>query len=263
MPQARAGLTSVDIFNNTAYNQTSNAAPSSPSGFFFDIGGDFQNAGDFDSASATFPGGSQNLPISGTSFGFGSALFSSLADLHAAFPFGTYTVTATNSGTSTSQSGVIDYAADLFTTDVPALSAATYDGLQGLNTTSNFKLHFNSWAQNPGVTEAFTFFSIVDAATNNTVFTGGFLSTSTTDLALPAGTLLPDTQYRFELDFSGRLNGFDDTNQVFTQQGFDVRTDGSFTTGTGVPEPGCLALFLSGGAMLFGVRMRRTPPGGI
>jgi len=48
---------------------------------------------------------------------------------------------------------------------------------------------------------------------------------------LLANTLDPNTQYDFELDFSDRLNGHDDVNNVFTTQGFDVRTDGTFTTG--------------------------------
>ena len=58
-------LTQVNIYDNIAYRQTSTAAPTVPSNYFFDIGGDYVSSGDFNSASATFSGNASplNLPV--------------------------------------------------------------------------------------------------------------------------------------------------------------------------------------------------------
>ena len=53
---ARADLVSVNIFDNTVYDQTSSSAPTTPTGYFFNEGGTYKNSGDFDSATATGPG---------------------------------------------------------------------------------------------------------------------------------------------------------------------------------------------------------------
>src|SRR6266446_1320763 len=70
----RAQLTEVNTFTNIAYQQNSVFAPATPSGFFFDFGANFTNAGDFIAGSVTYPGPSspQALNLSGTSLSFGS-----------------------------------------------------------------------------------------------------------------------------------------------------------------------------------------------
>jgi hypothetical protein len=110
------------------------------------------------------------------------------------------------------------------------------------------------------VTEGFTFFTIYDASTDTVVFSDEFLDPTSMDALILAGTLLPDTTYDYELDFSDRLNDYDSKNGSFTVQGFDLRTDGSFTTeGAETPLPAALPLFASGiGAMsLLGWRRKR------
>jgi hypothetical protein len=58
---------------------------------------------------------------------------------------------------------------------------------------------------------------------------------------------LANHTYGYEVIFDNRLYGYDATNGVFTQQGFDVRTDGSFRTGiVATPEPGTFALLALG-----------------
>jgi hypothetical protein len=102
------------IFNNTVYEQTSSSAPVTPDHYFFSIVAT-QTAGDFNSASATYPGPESPVslpPISSTEFNFGSPNITSSAVLHAAYPFGTYSITTTNTMTSASTTGVISYTAD-------------------------------------------------------------------------------------------------------------------------------------------------------
>jgi hypothetical protein len=97
---------------------------------------------------------------------------------------------------------------------------------------------------------------ISHAATNQVVFQSSFQSPSSTATLIAAHTLAPNTQYNFELDFSDRLV------VGSTTQGFDMRTDGSFTTGPRpVPGPiagaGLPALILASGGLLGWWQRRR------
>ncbi|MGH7037615.1 MAG: PEP-CTERM sorting domain-containing protein, partial [Stellaceae bacterium] len=102
---------------------------------------------------------------------------------------------------------------------------------------------------NPATDLAYTFFNLHNTSTGAIVFTNGFQSPSSTSTTIPANTLAPNTAYDFELNFDNRITGFDSTDGTFIQQEFDMRTDGSFMTGSApVPEPASLALF--GGGLL-------------
>jgi hypothetical protein len=125
-----------------------------------------------------------------------------------------------------------------------------------MNPAAPFTVSFNSFTADAKASEGFTFFTIHDPVTNAIVFDAGFLAPSTASVIIPANTLAPNKLYDFELDFSNRLNGFDQANGVFTEQGFDVRTDGSFTTGPIVPEPTGLALVVTG---LIGILLKKRP----
>jgi hypothetical protein len=240
-------INSVDIFKNVVYTQSSAAAPTTPSSFFADIELTSNNAGDYDGVSVAYPGpGSPaSLPqVSPTFFSFGPS-YATLAAMNAGVPFGAYNYTATNSGNpAVHDTATLAYTQDAFASAIPALSAASFNSLNGLNPSTALTILFNSFSQNGAASEAFTFFSIF--STGGTVFTAGFLSPSATSAVLPANTLLPNTTYSFELDFSDRING-SDPNGIPTLVGSDVRTDGSFTTGAlATPEPGTELLIGSG-----------------
>ena len=255
---ARASLVEVNLFDNTAYDQTSSSAPTSPLGFFFNLGANSANPGDFDSATVTAPNSNVTnlLMTSPSSFGFGSPFFGTLTDLHNTYPFGTYTYTASNSVTMTSQTQTLLYPADAFTTDVPALDPSTFTGLLGLNPTLGFTVDFNAFTPDPSANQGITFFTIHNAA-NAIVFDAGFLPDTATSVFIPANTLLPNTAYTFELDFSDRIHGFDAVTGVFSEEGFDVRTDGGFNTGSAtVPEPSSLAFFGTAAGVLALLRRR-------
>jgi hypothetical protein len=127
---ALADAISANIFNNTLFNQTSPGAPVTPPFYFFNIGANFQTPGSYNAATATYPGpGSpQSLTLTGpTVFDFGSILFSSLSALQTAYPFGTYTVTATGSQPTSTSS--VQYSANFFTTTIPFI--INYSSLTG------------------------------------------------------------------------------------------------------------------------------------
>jgi hypothetical protein len=71
--------------------------------------------------------------------------------------------------------------------------------------------------------------------------------------------LAPSHTYDFELDFSDRLNG-PLVGNAFTTQGFDLRTDGSFTT---APAPSIgfgLPVFLAVSGVWFGAGLLERNP---
>lgn len=212
------------IFANTVFNQTSGTAPLVPWLYFFSIGATFLTAGDYSAASANYPGpGSpQTLGlIAPTTFDFGSPAFTSFSNLQAAYPFGTYTVTAV--GNQISSTSSVSYQANYFTSTVPFVT--NYSSLNGFNPANDFTVDYNSFTPDARVTTGFTFLTIWNANTHQVVFQDNFQSSSSTTALIAANTLSPNTNYTFELDFSDRLTVGSST------QGFDVRTDGSFTTG--------------------------------
>lgn len=212
------------IFDNTVFDQTSDAALLVPWFYFFSIGATFLTAGDYSSASASYPGpdSPQTLAlIASTTFNFSSPAFTSFSTLQDAYPFGTYTVTGAGSQISSTSS--VSYQANYFTSTAPFVT--NYSSLNGLNPANDFSVHYNSFTPDPHVTTGFTFLTIWNANTHQVVFQDGFQSPSSTSDLIPANTLSPNTNYTFELDFSDRLIAGSST------QGFDMRTDGSFTTG--------------------------------
>jgi hypothetical protein len=247
------------IFNNVTYNQTGSAAPVTPAGYWISLGGSFDAGSNFSSAVSTFggPASPVNMPISGLNFGASTSFFASEAALHTQYPFGTYTYTL--SGASPTATGTVSYTADLFSSAIPALSGGSYTGLQGLNPNSSFTVNFNSFTADPSSTAAFTFFFITDLSNNQIVYDAGFQPPGTTSVTIPALTFQPNHQYGFELDFSNRIAG--SAANYFTQLGFDVRTDGTFTTGAAVaatPEPGTWMLTGIAGLMLLLRSARRS-----
>lgn len=253
----------ANLYDNASFVQTSDAAPTTPSGYFFSVGASSENGGIFNSASVAYPGpGSpMDLPATpgtaGTSnanFGFSTPPYASLSDLHSDFPFGQYTITG--DGPSGDATAVINYPADYFASTAPYLT--NFDQLNGMNPSMALTVNFPAFTPDPNATEGFTFFTVTDGS-GNVVTTDGFLDPSTTSVVIPANALMPNTTYSFELDYSDRVDGEDSVNQQFTEMGFDLRDDGTFTTGA-LPAPAAGAQVIGLGllAVLFSRRKRTT-----
>jgi hypothetical protein len=252
-PAQAQQLADAFTFKNVTYAQGGlDGSVISSTGAFFNAGVDLQNPGDFDGVTLTYPGsgGPQALPQTGPkSFGIGPS-FASQAAMDAAYPFGDYVLTASNSTTMATDTETLHYTADAYAGNVPALTASSYDALQGVKTSLGMlTLDFNAQDASPLATSTFNFFTIFNSPINC-----GFLSPATTSCTIDPQELKPGHTYTYELDFSNRIES--SPNGVLDGVNFDVRTDGTFTTA--VPEPGVWALMLLGfGGLGAAMRARR------
>jgi hypothetical protein len=252
--RAEAAVNEVDIGINPTYEQTGATTVVSTGGFFA-ARAFLDSASDFDGGTLTWPGAMsprsltpQPGPVLG--YGFGD---SSLSDLNAQFPFGTYTFEAANSMTSATQTDFIDYTVAADSLSTPALTAASFTALQGLNAASGFSFDFNAFDQNPDASVGFVFLNVSDSM-GNSVFSQGFLNPSTTSIFMPANTLSVGQTYTYDLLFDERITGNDGTvgSTIF----FDTHTDGVFSTA--VPEPETWTMLILGFAGL-GLALRTRP----
>jgi hypothetical protein len=244
----------VDLFHTQAFTQTSAAQPGTAQ-YYFAANLYLQSAGDFTSATITPPGGSASamtLSTGGSSFGFSSLLFSDLSAFNAAYSTGTYTFSAadsTSNNPDAPQTVANSPYSDTFGTAVPYLT--DFAALNGLNPLNPFTVTWNSFtgALSGGV----IFFDIFNHATGADVYSQSFLASSTTSALIGGGMLAANTQYDFQLVFSNRQIGTYSTAGASFDPllGSDLRTTGSFTTGSTAavtPEP----------AMFFGVGLGLT-----
>ena len=251
-PVAKAGIDFIDGARNLTYSQTGNGNTTTPTGAFFSIDLHSTGAGDFTSATMTFPGPSSplSLPVqTPTDFHFQTGLFATKAAMDAAFPLGTYRFNTTPAATTS-----LAFPADDFPLGAPFLTGTDFISLQGMNPASPFTFHLSPYVAGPTATESFIFLTIFDATLNSTVFSQNFLPRTTTSVTLPASTLAFGHNFTYELDYSNR-DVVPTPNTTFPATiGFEQRTTGRFSSANPiVPEPGT-ALF---GLALIGTALTR------
>lgn len=191
----------------------------------------------------TYPGPGSPQPIP-QFFGPNYYLFQSYgtkAALDAAYPAGTYTVSAVNGNDNSTASKSVTFSRDYYPNAVPQLTSNTYQSLQGLNAGQNNLLSFNSFTPDPLAASSYTLLTITDTATS-TVPEQVILPADATSYTLPANSLAPNRDYLLDLYFVNTTVMSSVGSRTQYSEYYD--TEVTFTTAPGsvVPEPGCLTL---------------------
>jgi PEP-CTERM motif len=269
---ASAGLTDFSLYWSAEYQQTgpTTVVPfNSGTNYFFTSLADVNSAADYDvngltvtvptspTTQYTMNGPSGSSPF--IEYVYQSS-YMTQSQLNSNFPSGDYVLNAVNTGTGATAQVTMSYDGASFFSAPPALTAASYDGLAGMNASQPYDLVYSPFVPTGG-NYARIFLNITDLSTNAVVFSDTFLNTGTTSITIPADTLLPGTAYSEELDFSTRTQTTDpsmincvgsDPSQCaglgLTELAWDSRTIGYFTTA--IPEPSTWAMMLIGFAGL-------------
>jgi hypothetical protein len=258
---ARATIFDYFLLRSGAFTQSSPAAPTTADDYNFQ-NQTFVNAfsTDIDGGTLTYPGpGSPatstfvSTPISPfPSLNYLSPNVPSQAVLDADFPAGIYTIAATNSATSTSQTTSFQVPTlDNYPHTVPALTPAGYTAAQGLNPAAKFLFNFTNFIPDASANQGTIDFAIDDAS-NNAVFVDGGLPSTTTGVTIVANLLQPGTSYTFSLSFEDAINSTG-TNNINGSLFYIYTTSGSFST---APEPTTLGLLSIAGLSLLLQRRR-------
>jgi len=254
-----SNISFVDVFKNINYQQTGNGNSLALDGTFFSAELNASAANAYSSASVMLPGGSVfGLPqVTPTTYLYQSGFFPDQAAMDVMFPTGVYTFTGTN-GPQT-DTATLTYGADDYSQTLPYLTGNNYSNLQGLNASHSFTFNLSPFTPGGGQTDAFIFLTVFNQSTGNVAFTQEFLPSSVNSITMNGGTLAPGTSYVYELDFSDRdIASALDGGQFPPELGFDVRTDGAFTTAVATtPEPSSLLLLGTGLVAGFGAIRRR------
>ena len=260
-----ASIDFVDLYRTGVYSQTTAAQPSTATGYFLSANVFLPSAGSFNGGTFTPAGGAANaLSLNGTVLRYGSAVQPTLSAFNTVFPTGTYSYTATdstNANPNAPQTVGVNY------TGVAAFAAVVpfvtnYNSLNGLNPLTALSINWNSFTG--ALANSFVFLTITNHATSAVVVNQGFLASNTTSSAVAGGTFQANTVYDFTLVFSNRQTGtYSSGSATFAPTlGFDVDTNGSFTTGASAaatPEPSTLLAVASGLAFLLARRRRVLP----
>lgn len=182
-----------------------------------------QSPTDFTSASVTFPGASSpqalnynpTLLSNGAYGGIGtSRSFSTVSDLNASYPFGTYSFTAVNSTTGASETSSLTYDRNHWPDTVPMMTEDGYNSLQGLKASEGGAFHFKSfegdgfWPFGGSGQESINPFTTLTLykLDGTPVYTTGRLENESTSFVLPPEVLAPSTTYLYGLSYGNNLH---------------------------------------------------------
>ena len=270
---AQAAIDNIDVARSLRYRQTSGTTFIPTNGgnnAFFYARAFFDTPAEFDGGFVTRTGSAavNNFNISGLldccgNFGRGyQSAFVSPATMDALFPVGeTYTVTATNSATMTSQAVSVLFGQDVFDSAFPLLDTASFNALQSINVANALSLSFNSFQGNANADISQAFFVLRDITANTVVLNLAGLNASQTTANVAANSLVAGHDYSYEIIFDN-LNRTN-VGGVSAVTRSDLRTIGFFSIEAAavVPEPGAWALMIVGfGAVGTALRRRKSVP---
>jgi hypothetical protein len=276
---AAAGIVYTGLGAEQFYEQTGSSTSYLGADVYMTV--NTASASDFTGGTVLVPGQTTPTPLNwrnrlisnGTyASGTGSPYFTGsdpatvLQQLNAAYPFGTYTFTATNANTGATQTATLNYDSNHWGTDpvsgavaVPTLSLASYQSLQGMSAAAAQTLTFNTFHGdgvdpfNDGLVDPMTYLEIDNGTTGQAVYVAPYMTDTTTSFTLPSKTLQPGTQYQYYLDFSNTLHcgislSCGSANPVGYYLGYDTGTFGNFTTLAAAPS-GTTVATVQGGTL--------------
>jgi hypothetical protein len=203
---------------------------------------------DFDGGTISFPAASSlatsALGPSGAELRYNSGIVDQTT-FQTNYPDGIYNFHLTDSANAAhTENASVDSSIAPVPTAIPALSAASFNGLQGMNPAQPFTVNFNAFTG--ANANALIFFAITDAGGSTILFDG--LQPNVTQDTIAANTLQLGQQYNFFLFFSNAAITAANNGEVLQEN----RTNGSFAT---APEPSSAALCMLGIAVF---ALRRT-----
>jgi hypothetical protein len=238
-PPVSAQVLQVDQFKTALYSQTNSAPPTTPnfpdayfSGTYIITDPDYSVT----NVVVFAPNGGQfDLAGDGTYyFSYGSPFYANETNFDQDFPGGTYDYNYdyTDSASNTYNEDILFDCStnDLYPAVIPAFTPACWTAMQTVDPARDFTLSWNNYALTPGAGYAYTFLSINDATTGNTVLgpSGPPAMTSTNILA---GTLQYGHIYDVSVDFSERQNPSDyGYGDAFITVGWDNLTQATLIT---------------------------------
>lgn len=166
-------VTFADISHSEALTQTSDAAPTTPDGYFYSYRLFTQNMGDFSTVTVTDPSSNvfnladQSTPGNGY-FINQSAYYSSEADLEAASPFGTYTYSMTG-GTYGPDTATVQFNRSSYADATPYFANSGYTTAQNLVAGNALNLSWNGFDPQQGASNL-TYFTVTDTTTNTFIY---------------------------------------------------------------------------------------------
>ena len=241
---ARADTLGAGIVSGLLYQQTAPTAvvPDAGANALFEIFlSSVTGSSDFNGGYVTYPGhSSPQFLINQTGVPYFEAgyfsYFPTAASMSAAFPSGTYDITATSSKTNASQTVSLYYSNQQSPASIPQLTAGGYGALQTAHANQVLTLNFNTFVPASTLTSV-TSLSFQDLTTGKLVnldpaclcpSSSLAVSPSATSASVPAGVFVAGHKYLMELSFQ---NSTYDSPHTFTS-GF-VGTTADFTMGAG------------------------------
>ena len=253
----------VDVFRNVVSHQSGDGPTLSDAGAFFSIGAHTQGGTDYGLPGATrtvLMPDATTLTLTAhtpTLYSFQTGGLAGLADMDATYPQGLHTVTLDNGVTAISAS-FSNGPANHYAGAAPYLAGSGWSSLQGMDATAALTIPVSPFVVDPAASASFEFLTIYDRTSNGFVFFANFLPPTTTDVLLPANTLQPGHSFSYELIYSTRVLVPSTGTNFDAQTGYDLRTNGDFTSA--VPEPAAGWLWLAGVAGLMVWRRRARSP---